>query len=115
MAEFLTLLPALQSMPVLQLIVGGIVAFGCFYVFITGKRTPASVAPATLPVLGDSAAYFQGPREMLDTWRQIRDLLKSICEHQRETVELLHQIRERQVLDSEITRDRDRDSRGGRR
>lgn len=65
------------SLPILQVFVGGVALIVIGYMVIRGhgdRQTAATPAPAVGTVADVPPIFAQGPREMLDIMRELRDL-----------------------------------------
>jgi hypothetical protein len=92
----------LTSQPILQIFAGGVALMVVAYMVMRGTkdREPGVVASPSLPApapggIGDVPAIFaQGPRELLDTFRQMREDVRTMAENSRKVVEELGDIKD---------------------
>ncbi|ACL57556.1 hypothetical protein [Methylobacterium nodulans] len=103
MEHLIALLPLLSSMPVLQVIVGGLVSVVCVAMVLRANRDKAEAPPPAPGSLADGPLlHFQGPAALLDLQREIRDLLRQGTEAQSRIAECVRIIREESRRQTEI-------------
>lgn len=92
---------ALSSQPILQIFAGGIALMVVAYMVMRGTRdresapaSPTLPAPAPGGITEVPAIFAQGPREMMDTFRQMREDVRRIADNGARIVEEIKEVRE---------------------
>ncbi|MEH3144408.1 MAG: hypothetical protein PGN34_03455 [Methylobacterium frigidaeris] len=109
MDPLVALLPHLSSMPVLQVIVGGVVAVTCMAMVLRANRDRADAPP---PVEGPGMAEMlrdlrDQTRHLADLLARIADLLRSLREESRKQTEILERIDREQAVHHRASHGRD--------
>jgi len=109
MEHLIALLPLLSSMPALQVFVGGAVAVTCVAMVLRANKDKHEV-PAPAPgTVGDAMVHLQGPAEVLNILRDLREIGRQQGEHLARIAECQRAAREQLTAQTDLLRSIDRE------